>query len=138
MGLRYLHDHGGVAAPDCSRGDAGFTTTPQIRLNGVHSLLVEIKFITPQWALCCQPPKLHTCSQKMGYHVVLGPAWRSGKAVARLVSRQTSVPFRFGCGFSLKVAVCGHCMIVTLFLHNDGDIETAHVTAHLNEECFWF
>ena len=29
-------------------------------------------------------------------------------------------------------------MIVTLFLHKDGDIETAHVAAHLNAECFWF
>ena len=80
---------------------------------------------------------LYTCSQKPGYHVVWGPAWRSGKAVARLVSRRTRVPFPFGCGLSLTVAVCGHRAIVTLFLHNDGDIETAHDAAHLNAECFW-
>ena len=36
------------------------------------------------------------------------PAWPSGKALVRLVSRKTSVRLRFGSPFSSRIAICGH------------------------------
>ena len=44
MERTYIHGHGGVAGPDCSRG--GPTTTPQSRLNVVDFLLFELELRT--------------------------------------------------------------------------------------------
>ena len=37
--------------------------------------------------------------------------WPTGKALYRLISRRASARFRFGCPFSSKVMVCGHCLV---------------------------
>ena len=56
------------------------------------------------------------------------PVSRFGLAVrlVRLVSRETSVPIRFGSPFSSKVAVCGHRLFVTLSLTINETLNGSH------------
>ena len=55
-----------------------------------------------------------------GYRDACQLLWPSGKANAyRLVSRGTSVQIRFGCPFSSKVVVCGHCLVTLSLTINE-------------------
>ena len=61
---------------------------------GLHSYLLArtVKDRNPAWT----------------HPLLAGLAKRQG---IRLVSRGTSVRIRFGCPFSSKVVVCGHCLV---------------------------
>ena len=65
------------------------------------------------------------------------PVWPSGKALARLVSRGTSVRIRFGSPFSSKAVVCGHCL-VTLFLTMNETLKWLSSPPILRQESFWW
>ena len=60
------------------------------------------------------------------------PVWPSGKAFV-LVSRRTSVQYRFGLSFLFKkVVVCGHCFVTLSLTINE--TLTILIAAHLNAE----
>ena len=57
--------------------------------------------------------------------------------VVKLVSRRTSVRFRFGFPFSSKVVVCGHCL-VTLSLAINKTVKWLSSLPILTQESFWW
>ena len=96
------------------RNMSSFRPMPGFKGEEVHSSLRFSKginkYLRPQSPTACLTSGSHNAlSLRSSYGMTCAPAAESRFGIA--IRRGTSVRIRFGCPFSSKVVVCGHCLV---------------------------